>query len=234
MFYLVQGKDFMLTLSDHQYDRLICDAEVVLMNRFGPKVMQLENGFYLKVFHAKKWFSSDTFYPYSKRFYDNATELERLGISTIKVVDVFSIPHLLGSAVIYEPLVGEVLRSEKVKLEQTVAHKMGRFVGLLHHKGIYFRSLHLGNIVLTPHGELGLIDVADMRFYYKSLSMWQRKRNFHHLFRCPEDVRSIRPVLNSLINGYQSIDQGENIFKSIFPNLMQLDISRVLWKHCGV
>ena len=40
---------------------------------------------------------------------------------------------------------------------------LGQFMARLHEKGICFRSLHLGNVVLTPDHELGLIDIADMR-----------------------------------------------------------------------
>ncbi|MOA52408.1 hypothetical protein D3C78_1757000 [compost metagenome] len=53
----------------------------------------------------------------------------------------------------------------------------------LHQSGIYFRSLHLGNIVVTPEGKLGLIDVADMRFLRSPLSARLVKRNLQHFAR---------------------------------------------------
>src|SRR5690554_7055274 len=47
--------------------------------------------------------------------------------------------------------------------------------------GVYFRSFHLGNVVLTPENELGLIDISDMKIFRRPLSQWQRKRNYEHM-----------------------------------------------------
>ena len=51
----------------------------------------------------------------------------------------------------------------------------------LHDEGIYFRSLHLGNVVLTPQGELGLIDIADVRLHRGPLTRFWRKRNLRRM-----------------------------------------------------
>lgn len=51
----------------------------------------------------------------------------------------------------------------------------------LHRKGIYFRSLHLGNVILTPNGEFGLIDFSDMRIYPWPLPKFMRVRNIRRL-----------------------------------------------------
>ena len=64
---------------------------------------------------------------------------------------------------------------------------LGAFIAKLHDRGVYFRSLHLGNIVMTPEGTLGLIDIADMRFSRGQLTASQRKRNLRHLLRYPSD-----------------------------------------------
>jgi tRNA A-37 threonylcarbamoyl transferase component Bud32 len=65
--------------------------------------------------------------------------------------------------------------------------QLGTFIAQLHEKGIYFRSAHLGNVVLTPEGHLGLIDIADMRTYRRPLRKAQRIRNFKHMLRYKED-----------------------------------------------
>jgi hypothetical protein len=56
----------------------------------------------------------------------------------------------------------------------------------LHLTGVYFRSLHLGNVLLQSQGGLALIDVADMRFRNRPLNGSERARNFKHLLRKPE------------------------------------------------
>ncbi len=63
----------------------------------------------------------------------------------------------------------------------------GAFMATLHERGIYFRSAHLGNIVLTPEHQLGLIDIADMRVYRRPLRKTLRLRNFKHMVRYPQD-----------------------------------------------
>ena len=65
--------------------------------------------------------------------------------------------------------------------------QLGRFVARLHEAGIYFRSLHLGNIVLTPAGELGLIDIADLRASGNPIPRHRRLRNLKHLMRDEQD-----------------------------------------------
>ena len=64
---------------------------------------------------------------------------------------------------------------------------MGELIARLHERGVYFRSLHLGNVVQTPQGELGLIDIADMKTQRRALGRTQRKRNFAHMLRYAED-----------------------------------------------
>ena len=75
---------------------------------------------------------------------------------------------------------------------RTIVGELAEFVARLHHKGIYFRSLHLGNILRHPEGELMLIDVADLRFLWLLMSPLGRARNFRHLFRYPQDLAIIR------------------------------------------
>jgi len=55
-------------------------------------------------------------------------------------------------------------------------------------RGIYFRSLHLGNIVLTPEGSLGLIDIADLSFQRRPLSKAKARRNLAHFTRLLENL----------------------------------------------
>ena len=45
----------------------------------------------------------------------------------------------------------------------------------------YFRSLHLGNVILTPAGELGLIDFSDLRIYRRPLPAFMRRRNIRRM-----------------------------------------------------
>jgi len=94
----------------------------------------------------------------------------------LNVNAVYRIPAIRRTAVHYYPLTGSTLRNLQNGIDITLADKLGRFFRELHDKGVYFRSLHFGNIVLTPENQLGLIDISDMKLYGKSLSENQRIR----------------------------------------------------------
>ena len=93
-------------------------------------------------------------------------------------------------AVFYRPLVGTTLRALVQRgLDAEDERRLKRlFTGFairLHSLGIYFRSLHLGNVVLTPAGELGLIDFSDLRVYRRPLPAFLRRRNLRRMLEIP-------------------------------------------------
>ena len=111
--------------------------------------------------------------------------LTAMGIPTVDVEQVFYCHQIRRHGVVYPLLQGESL--EKIAARDGISdelyHKLAGFIAMLHARGVYFRSLHLGNILLSPDGEYSLIDVADMRFSSSSLRVDQRRRNFRHLLR---------------------------------------------------
>jgi len=72
--------------------------------------------------------------------------------------------------------------AQNQQFDDAILEKLGRVIATLHAKGVYFRSLHMGNIVLTPVAEFGLIDIADLHVERKSLSYYKILRNFQHFF----------------------------------------------------
>jgi len=149
----------------------------------GPKVLLTPQKTIVKIFRRKRFFSSALWNPYSLRFIRNAEKLKKIGIPTITPIKHFKILKEPLTAVEYIPLAGKTLRELYLEAPLKLAHKnkeIKKFISLLHEQGIYFRSLHLGNIVLTPDGGFGLIDIADMRFFGNPLSSNLRKRNEEH------------------------------------------------------
>jgi tRNA A-37 threonylcarbamoyl transferase component Bud32 len=177
------------TLSNDEYLALRANATVLERDLHGEKVLQLEDGSYLKLFRRKRLISSAAWYPYAQRFADNAAELKRRGIPCPEVIGVFRISGFSRDAVHYLPLAGKTLRQviQADAAPQDLAGKLGHFVASLHESGVYFRSLHLGNIVLTPDGALGLIDIADLHAQGSALDNNKRKRNLQRLSRDPPD-----------------------------------------------
>lgn len=173
-------------LCQRDLQQLTQNAVILEADSLGPKVLQLESGQFLKIFRRKRWLSSALLRPYSRRFVNNAERLRGLDIATMDVQALYELPDRSASAVLYAPLPGDSLSqlARQPGFSWTpILPELIRFVSQLHRKGIYFRSLHLGNIVLTPQGSLGLIDIADMRFLGRSLPSHMVRRNLAHFRR---------------------------------------------------
>jgi len=165
---------------------LIADARILESDSFGAKVYLLQDGHILKLFRRKRLFSSALLRPYSRRFIDNALRLQALGVPTLQVLSFHKLDTPGMTAVLYRPLPGKTLRqlSQEPGFDwATALPELVTLIRSLHGSGIYFRSLHLGNIVVTPEHRLGLIDVADMRFFSAPLPERMVRRNLQHFAR---------------------------------------------------
>lgn len=189
----------MKTLNREKYEALREGAEVLAADDHGDKVLRLKNGHIMKLFRRKRLFSSALIYPYGKRFADNVKQLTKLGIPTVKGLSLYRVPSISRIAVEYKPLPGESLDDEikrGVFGEQQI-EKFGTFLSKLHKLGVYFRSIHLGNVIMTPEGKLGLIDVSDMKVYRRPLPTSLRTRNMRHFCRYPEHAEALFPNGNT-------------------------------------
>jgi hypothetical protein len=132
-------------------------------------------------------------FPYAQRFANNAATLSKLGIPVPQVIDVVRIPSIDRDAVHYVPLAGLPLR-EMVRAgltpeeERRLKRAFTQFVIGLHDKGIYFRSLHIGNVVCTPDERLGLIDFSDLRVHPWALGKYLRARNMRRMQGIAEET----------------------------------------------
>jgi len=175
----------MQLIDSEKYLQIRQGAKVIESDSHGDKVLLLPAGNYLKLFRRKRLLSSAALWPYAQRFADNTRALQARGIPCPKIIAVFRIPAIHRDAVHYAPLPGQTLR-ELIKHDQateSLRRRLAEFVARLHAQGVYFRSLHLGNVVLTPDNEFGLIDIADLKCQSRPLSKMQRIRNFQHMLR---------------------------------------------------
>jgi tRNA A-37 threonylcarbamoyl transferase component Bud32 len=176
-------------LTADEFERLKVGAEILEQDMHGIKVLRLPNGDILKLFRVKHLISSARLFSHARSFCRNAERLRRLGFATVSIKELFHFSNTDYSAVLYRPLPGNTLRQITLTERLTVSliGQVGAFVAALHQNGVYFRSLHFGNIVQTPQGELGLIDIADMTIKPWRLSRNQRLRNLRHLIRLLPD-----------------------------------------------
>ena len=176
----------MHVISPEQYEQLRAGAQVIEADSHGEKVLRLADGNYLKLFRRKRLLSSALLWPYARRFASNARQLARLGIPCPQVIALYKLKTPRRDIVHYQPLPGRTLRQLRdasQPLPEGLFEQFGRFMAELHQQGVYFRSAHLGNVVLTPEGRLGLIDIADLRRQRRPLNRALRLRNFRHMLR---------------------------------------------------
>lgn len=174
------------------YQTLTRAAEVLEADPHGAKVLRLSDGSMLKLFRRKRLITSAAWYPYALRFVDNAEALALRNIPVPRVTAVWRVPSVKRDAVHYQPLPGESLRmllrrGLDIGMRQQLRSQFTAFVIHLHALGIYFRSLHLGNVILTPDGKLGLIDFADLRICRRPLPVFMRRRNIQRMLGIAEE-----------------------------------------------
>lgn len=201
----------MKILGQDDYLTMRAEARVLEADSFGDKVLLLADGTMLKFFRRKRWLSSAAWYPYAQRFADNAASLRQRDIRVPEVIDVFRIPSIKRDAVHYHPLVGSTLRELRRQalepaVEQQLKEGFTRFLVGLHERGVYFRSLHLGNVVYTPDRQFGLIDIADVRISDGPLRKYQRARNLRRLQAMPEESEWVD--FHRVVNGHQASSSG--------------------------
>jgi tRNA A-37 threonylcarbamoyl transferase component Bud32 len=173
-------------ISTNQLHSFLLNSQIIEQDAYGPKVALLNDGLFLKVLRRKKsWKANEV--AKIKRFCNHADELKKRSIPTLEPLRMLQIAEQKKAAVIYKPLEGTPLRKvlgnmSADEIERAVA-KLAAFINTLHARGIYFRSLHADNILVIDGNSFGLIDILDMQFSKKPLSIFKRSRNFQHLFR---------------------------------------------------
>lgn len=192
----------MIKLNELDLNQFLENSRVIQSGHSGPKVIELSNGNYLKLFRLKSWFSSALFWHYADRFCYNASKLKILGIDTLKPKQIYLFPAGFISkvkskrtkAVQYEILPGSTVRDmlkniDRYEQSRDLITRLAVFFARLHNLGIYFKACHLGNIIYNSDfdGSLGLIDIDNTWFYHKPLKVKQRQQNFKHLLRYTED-----------------------------------------------
>lgn len=195
------------TLTKGQLNELLQTARIIEEDGHGIKVAELADGNYLKLFRRKRIISTALWAPPSRRFADNARQLQLLGVTAPSIDCFVRVPSARLDGIIYHPLPGDTLRNRWRSLGDAERdediRQFGAFLGQLHQLGIYFRSLHLGNVLKQPDGSLGLIDVADMMIAQHPLSPWKRSRNLMHMLRYSEDSHWLTVQhISALTSGY--------------------------------
>jgi len=193
MFSFIKNFYYPSRLLTDEVFKLMCDGSQILeRDERGDKVILLNSGEILKIFRVKRLVTGARIYSYARRFCRNAKRLKQKDIPTVSIVSLYHFEKGSNTAVLYTPLEGETLRSiiQSKKVGVSLVNKLGIFLAMLHQKGVHFHSLHMGNIVQTSDGELGLIDISDLSIYAWPLFCSTRVRSFKRLYKYQADIKN--------------------------------------------
>lgn len=87
--------------------------------------------------------------------------------------------------VTYKQLPGDDLRALN---DASHLEAMPKYLARLHGRGVYFRGIHLGNVLYQGEGRYALIDISGMTIWPMPLTIWQRLRNLGRFVSFPEDI----------------------------------------------
>jgi len=218
----------MKELSELEYQDLIKNARILERDRAGGKVFLTKDDFILKCFRSKKLFSSSVIWPYAERFKKNSEQLKQMGFCSVNVTETYFIPQQARYAVSYPRLPGKTIRQalSDNPTDLKPIESMAAFIASLHNQGIYFRSLHFGNILYLDDGQYALIDVVDTHFQKSSLNLAKRVRNFKHLARYQTDIDNIchygnEVFLSSYLQSSELCNVSKFLFRKIYAKLIR-------------
>ncbi|WP_217476134.1 toluene tolerance protein [Stutzerimonas stutzeri] len=175
----------MRIVTAQELESWLTEGKVLEKDARGPKVLALADGSFLKVFYTRRRPFLARLFPYAQRFAKNLAVLRDSGFNVPEIMDMFWLDKSNGlSGCLYQPLPGasieSIFRADPSLIKQHLP-ELAHLIRRLHENGIYFRSLHIGNVILLPNGSLGLIDVLDLQKKRSPLGKNLIHRNFSHL-----------------------------------------------------
>jgi hypothetical protein len=195
-------------ISAGEYERLRAGARVLERYALGEKVLLTPDGHVIKLFYQRTGFSSDRLYPNAYRFYRNARKLQAKGITSVHCDQLRHDRQHRRHLISYPLLPGESLRDHLDRHpddDGLLFPRLAAYLAALHHKGILFRAIHFGNILVLEDGGFGLIDIADMTIQRRPLGSLQRARNFRHLQQDRRDRDTLeRYGFGQLLDDYET------------------------------
>lgn len=168
-----------------EFQDWLSHGKVLEKDSHGAKVIRLADGKLLKIFRSRRLPLLARLHPDAARFEDRAKRLQAAGIHTPIICETCWVDRSkLISACLYEPLAGQPLDRifhDSPAQFNLLLPQLAAYIHRLHQSGVYFRSLHLGNILRTADSDFGLIDFLDTRFKNRPLGRMLIRRNFQHL-----------------------------------------------------
>ena len=194
-------------ISTAEFEQLRAGARLLEQDERGEKVLLTPDERIIKLFYPRRRITSARIYPYAYRFWNNARRLSNKGITTIQCEQLRYDNEHQRHLITYPLLPGTTLRDCLAATTDAddLLERLAAYLAIIHAKGILFRSIHLGNILVLEDGSFGLIDVADMSIQCRPLGLFKRARNFRHLLHDRTDrERLSRYGYDKLLKQYET------------------------------
>lgn len=197
-----------------EFQDWLSHGEVLEKDSHGAKVVRLVDGRLLKIFRSRRLPLLAKLLPEAMRFKTYAARLQALGIQTPIIRETCWIDRSKAvSACLYEPLAGQsldrIFRDDRPHFDSLLP-QLAAYIYSMHQRGIYFRSLHLGNILHTTDNDFGLIDFLDIRFKGRPLNRSLVRRNFQHLRNYLQRRRVQSFPWDELLAAYEAASKASN------------------------
>ena len=180
-------------ISSEEYEQLRTGARILMDDPRGEKVLLTPDQHIIKLFYPRHRISSAHLYPYAFRFWKNAIALREKGITTVQCEQLRYERERGRHLITYPLLPGKNIRDciRETGHGENILPRLADYLAYVHDKGILFRSIHLGNILVLDDGGFGLIDIADLSVQRRPLGLVKRARNFRHLLHDKVDRDSL-------------------------------------------
>lgn len=173
-----------------EFDEICQKSKVIKFGRSleQPKIFETQDNTIIKLFYSKRRrFSSDKFKPYAIRFCRNIARLRAHGYSVPQVTQIKYCAERKIYLVYYKKIPGIDIRSYAKTHDINFISQVIKLLADLHQNGVFFRCIHLENLLKQADNKIALLDIVDVRFKNHKLSIHTRLRNIKHLLRDPND-----------------------------------------------
>ncbi len=178
----------MQILTDAQLADLVSRSSLLEGEVNKPKVLLDANGYIYKFFYQPdRILSSRTLFPPFKQFAKNSQTLLKRNIQTVSICDTMTAQDKRFDAIRYQAIEGRDFREHLKQSDNDDISMIVDIMAELHHQGVFFRAIHLGNILHRPNGDYALIDISDCWFSFGPLNAFKRARNLAHLMNYHAD-----------------------------------------------
>lgn len=170
-------------ISFNEFNDITRQSKTIRYGRINqPKVLEADNTIIKLFYRKRKLLSSDRIKPQAMRFYDNIQSLRAYGYDVPKLIKIQYCAELAVYLIHYHKIEGQDVRSLAKCGNISIIHDVIKLLADLHKNGVFFRSIHLENLLYTSDGKIALIDISDLKIKSKSLTPYLRYRNLKHLF----------------------------------------------------